>query len=107
MMYSRSRIAMLAVILALALSMLPATAPVAQAVSTSILISQFQVAGATSADEFVELHNVGTGSVDLNGYRLVYRSAAGTSDVNTVAWTTSTVIPAGGFYFNRCRHVLR
>lgn len=74
-----------------------ATQP-AQAVSTSIVISQFQVAGATAADEFVEIHNVGTTSFDLNGHRLVYRSAAGATDVNLVAWTTSTVIPAGGYY---------
>lgn len=70
----------------------------AQAVSTSIVISQFQVAGATAADEFVEIHNVGITSFDLNGHRLVYRSAAGTTDVNLVAWTISTVIPAGGYY---------
>jgi uncharacterized protein len=69
-----------------------------QAISTTIVISQFQVAGGTAADEFVELHNVGTTSFDLNGHRLVYRSAAGTTDVSLVAWTTSTIIPAGGYY---------
>lgn len=66
--------------------------------SNTIVISQFQVAGGTAADEFVELHNVSSAAVDLNGYRLVYRSAAGTSDVNIAAWTASTVIPAGGYY---------
>jgi uncharacterized protein len=69
-----------------------------QAISTTIVISQFQVAGGTAADEFVELHNVGTTSFDLNGHRLVYRSAAGTTDVSLVAWTTTTIIPAGGYY---------
>src|SRR5215207_1022354 len=83
-------------ILALMLMALPMQS--AQAVSTSVAISQFQVAGGTAADEFVELHNVGNTSVDLNGYRLVYRSATGTTDVAVVNWTTSTLIPAGGYY---------
>lgn len=70
----------------------------AQAVSASIVISQFQVAGASAADEFIELHNVGSTSFDLNGHRLVYRAAAGVSDVSLVTWTTTTIIPAGGYY---------
>jgi len=68
------------------------------AVSTSIVISQFQVAGVNAADEFVELHNIGGTSVDINGYRLVYRSATGTSDVAVTNWTSAAVIPAGGYY---------
>ncbi len=67
-------------------------------VSTTVVISQFQVAGGNAADEFLELHNVGNAQVDLNGFRLVYRSAAGTSDVAVTDWTTQTLIPAGGFY---------
>lgn len=70
--------------------------------SPSIVISQFQVAGdgANPAnDEFVELHNIGPTPVDLNGYRLVYRSSSGTNDVGPVAvWTTTTIIPSGGYY---------
>ncbi len=72
--------------------------PVVQAASTTIVISQFQVAGATATDEFIELHNVGSTSVDLTGYRVVYRSATGTSDTTLYNWTASTVIPAGGYY---------
>ena len=67
-------------------------------VSPNIVISQFQAGGGTANDEFIELHNNSASSVDLNGYRLVYRSATGTNDVNFVAWTTSTVIPAGGYF---------
>lgn len=70
-------------------------------VSSTVVISQFQVAGdstSPAADEFVELHNVSNTSFDLNGHRLVYRSATGTSDVAIVNWTVSTVVPAGGFY---------
>ena len=73
--------------------------PTANAVSTTVVISQFQVAGATAADEFVELHNISNSDYDLNGHTLVYRSAAGTSDVNlSVSWATTTIIPAGGYY---------
>lgn len=72
-----------------------------QAVSTGLVISQFQVAGdgATAADdEFVEIHNVSNANIDLNGYRVVYRSSSGTNDVQVTTWTTSTIIPAGGYY---------
>lgn len=71
-------------------------------VSPNIVISQFQVAGNSAAnpalDEFIELHNISQSSVDLNGMRVVYRSAAGSNDVAMVEWTTSTIVPAGGFY---------
>ncbi len=69
-----------------------------QGVSSTIVVSQFQVAGGSSADEFVELHNVSNSSVDLNGLRLVYRAAAGVTDVAIANWTSSTIIPAGGYY---------
>jgi DNA/RNA endonuclease G (NUC1) len=74
---------------------------VAEAASTTIVISQFQVAGdgvTAAADEFVELHNISASNFDLNGHRLVYRSATGTSDVAVVNWTSSVIIPPGGFY---------
>lgn len=71
-------------------------------VSPHLVISQFQVAGNnpsnTANDEFIEIHNTSSNSVDLNGYRIVYRSASGTNDVNFIVWTTSTIIPAGGYY---------
>ena len=74
----------------------------ASIVSPHIVISQFQVTGDTvgntANDEFIELHNTSANSVDLNGYRLVYRSAAGVNDVAFVDWTTSTIIPPGGYY---------
>lgn len=70
----------------------------ASLVSPNLVISQFQTAGGTANDEFIEIHNTSSSSVDLNGYRLVYRSAGGTNDVNFAAWTTGTIIPAGGYY---------
>jgi endonuclease G len=66
--------------------------------SPNLVISQFQVAGTTANDEFIELHNTSSSGVDLNGFRVVYRSTNGTNDVNFAQWTTSTIIPAGGYY---------
>ena len=62
--------------------------------SPNLVISQVQAGGAANAnDEFVEIHNNGSTAVDLNGYRLVYRSQNGATDVlNPLAvWTTSTI----------------
>ena len=52
----------------------------------------------SAADEFVEIVNVGTAAADLSGYRLVYRSASGTSDVGLATIPSGTTLPAGGFY---------
>lgn len=71
------------------------------ATSPNLVVSQFQVAGGGGTpanDEFVELHNISSDPVDLNGHRLVYRSSSGTNDVQLLAWSTSTMIPAGGYY---------
>ena len=67
-------------------------------VSTGLVISQFQGAGGTQNDEFIELHNTSSNQVDINGLRVVYRSATGTNDVLFAEWTESTIIPAGGYY---------
>ena len=52
----------------------------------------------SAADEFVEVVNVGTAAADLSGYRLVYRSASGTSDVGLATIPSGTTLTAGGFY---------
>ena len=67
--------------------------------SPNLLISQVQAGGAVNAnDEFIEIHNGGTAAVDLNGYRIVYRSQNGVNDVGPMAvWTTSTMIQPGQY----------
>lgn len=72
----------------------------APAVSPNLVISQFQPGTGTSAnDEFIEIHNIGPTAVDLNGYRVVYRSQNGTSDVGPMGvWTTTTILQPGQFY---------
>lgn len=67
--------------------------------SPNLVISQVQAGGAVNAaDEFIEIHNNGATAVDLNGYRVVYRSATGTNDVGPMAvWTTTTIIQPGQY----------
>jgi Lamin Tail Domain len=48
-------------------------------------------------DEFVEIFNPGTSSTDISGYKLVYRSAAGTSDVSLLTVADGTVLAPGAF----------
>jgi hypothetical protein len=60
-----------------------------------------EVATGTStaaADEFVELANTGTASADISGWKLVYRSATGTTDVSLAIVPPSTTLAVGGFY---------
>lgn len=72
----------------------------AAAVSPHLVISQVQTGGGTANDEFVEIFNRGADPIDLNGYRVVYRSAGGSNDVQNplASWNTSTIIPPGGYY---------
>ena len=55
------------------------------------------VTGAAS-NEFVEIANTGTAAADLSGWKLVYRSAAGTSDVVLATVADGTSLAAGGFF---------
>ncbi|MEQ1761880.1 MAG: DNA/RNA non-specific endonuclease [Pyrinomonadaceae bacterium] len=69
-------------------------------VSPHLVISQFQP-GTTAVpnDEFVEIHNTSASTVDLNGFRLIYRSQNGSNDVGPLAlWSTSTILQPGQFY---------
>jgi Lamin Tail Domain/Collagen triple helix repeat (20 copies) len=53
---------------------------------------------AAASNEFVELVNAGTAAVNVGGYKVAYRSAAGTSDTTLATIPDGTTIPAGGFY---------
>ena len=56
--------------------------------------------GSTGAasNEFVELFNAGASAADVGGFKVAYRSSAGTSDITLVTIPAGTNIPAGGFY---------
>ena len=67
--------------------------------STGLTVNEVMtgITGAAS-NEFVELYNGGSSAVDLSGYKLVYRSSAGTSDVTLGTIPSGTTLAAGGFY---------
>jgi endonuclease G, mitochondrial len=92
-----------AIALALLFSIPIGTEPVSAgrtvAVSPNLVISQYQAGGTDPNDEFIEIKNIGSEPVDLNGHRVVYRSATGTNDVGPMAvWTTTTILQPGQFY---------
>jgi hypothetical protein len=67
--------------------------------SATLKINEFMTGTTGSAaDEFVEIVNTGTAAADLSGYKLVYRSGAGTSDVSLATIPSGTTLAAGGFY---------
>lgn len=65
----------------------------------SVVISEIQTAttSATTSD-FIELYNTTTSDINLDGYRLVKRTAAATSDTSVKAFDSSDIIQAHGFY---------
>jgi hypothetical protein len=73
-----------------------------EAQSTTIVISEVQVAGdtpdAAAGDEFIELYNKSASDFDLNGHRLVYRTYNGINDTTFKSWSSSTIIPPGKHY---------
>ncbi|ADV65673.1 ExeM/NucH family extracellular endonuclease [Deinococcus maricopensis] len=66
--------------------------------SGHVVISQVATAGpAGASDEYIELYNPTSANVNLSGCKLVYRSAAGTSDTNLSA-ALSANLPAGKYW---------
>jgi Lamin Tail Domain len=64
-----------------------------------VRINEFSV-GVEGAlgDEFVEIVNAGSATADLSGWKLVYRSGAGTSDVSLGTLADGTTLAAGGLF---------
>jgi hypothetical protein len=52
----------------------------------------------SGSDEFVELVNAGTAPADIGGWKVVYRSAAGTSDTSLGTIPAGAVLAPGAFY---------
>jgi hypothetical protein len=60
------------------------------------VVNEIMTGGASSgAEEFVEVLNPCAASIDLTGARLVYRSAAGSSDSTLFAWSGGTLLAPG------------
>jgi hypothetical protein len=61
------------------------------------VVNEIMTGGSASAsEEFVEILNPCAHAVDLSGARLVYRSAAGTTDISLFSWASGPMIAAGG-----------
>jgi Lamin Tail Domain/Collagen triple helix repeat (20 copies) len=66
---------------------------------SAVRVNEFATGTSASAtDEFVELFNAGAAPADLTGYKLVYRSGAGTSDVSLATIPDGTTLAPGAFY---------
>jgi hypothetical protein len=67
--------------------------------SAEIRVNEFMT-GSTGAasNEFVELVNAGSTAAEVGGFKVAYRSSAGTSDTTLATIPAGTSIPAGGFY---------
>jgi hypothetical protein len=66
---------------------------------TQLTVNEVETGGTGSAaDEFVEIVNLGSSGVDISGFKLVYRSGGGSSDVSLATVPAGTVLAAGGFY---------
>jgi DNA/RNA endonuclease YhcR with UshA esterase domain len=65
-----------------------------------LVISEVQITGGPGKTDhdFVEIYNPTSNPIDLKGYRLVKRSAKGTSDVTIKSWTSSIFIPPHSYY---------
>jgi hypothetical protein len=65
----------------------------------AITVNEFStgVSGAAT-NEFVELVNVGSSPSDIGGFKVVYRSASGTSDTTLATLPSGAMLAPGGFY---------
>ncbi|MFZ5391498.1 MAG: lamin tail domain-containing protein [Patescibacteria group bacterium] len=98
-MEGRTKLTMVSVLLInlTALFLLP---KIGQTAPDYPVINQVQTTGGEgkTTNDFIELFNPTDQDIDLQGYRLVKRTASGTSDTTIKSWTESTIIKSGGFY---------
>lgn len=71
-----------------------------ETVASNVVISEIQVGGASSGDEFVELYNPTDAPVSLSGWSLQYVSGMATSTANAAKknFEASSTVPAKGFF---------
>lgn len=92
------RVRVYAVLIFLLVPILFILASPVHGISTSVVISQVQISGATASDEFVELFNASDTPVNIAGWRLSRRSSSATASAqNLVASLSGTI--AGKSYF--------
>lgn len=74
-------------------------AAVAWPPSTGLLVAELVTGGASASDEYVELTNAGSSSLDLAGLEVVYVTSSGSTVTRKASWTSSLLVEPG-------RHVL-
>jgi cysteine-rich repeat protein len=88
-------------------AVMKSTAITAQAVSTNhLVISEVAVRGTVAdggtavanSDEFIELYNPTANAVDVSGWKLQYKSAAGATYQDKAVLPVGTIIPSRGFF---------
>jgi hypothetical protein len=72
---------------------------VVTAQASAVNVNEFStgISGAAT-NEFVELVNAGSSTSDLSGYKVVYRSASGTSDTTLATLPAGALLAPGAFY---------
>jgi hypothetical protein len=65
--------------------------------STHLLISQIQIAGATSANDFVKIYNPAPAAVDIGGWKLRKKSSTG-SDASLREFPKGLSVGAGAYF---------
>ncbi|MBI4129734.1 lamin tail domain-containing protein, partial [Candidatus Roizmanbacteria bacterium] len=73
------------------------TSPVSAVTADHVVISEVQIAGGTSSDEFVELYNPTNSSIDMTGWTL-YRKTTSAASAEIAIATPSGSIAAHGFH---------
>src|SRR3954467_5856372 len=63
--------------------------------SAALLVSEVQTGGASASDEFIEITNAGSNSVDLAGLELAYVTSTGGTVTKKASWTGSLLLGSG------------
>ena len=68
------------------------------AATNHIVISEIQIAGDSSNNDFIELYNPTSVDINLGDMKLVKRTGPSSTDDSIEAFTNTDIIPAHGFY---------
>src|ERR671930_620742 len=70
-------------------------AAVAWPPSTSLIVAEIVTGGVSASDEYVELANAGSSTVDLAGIEVAYVTASGSTVTRKATWSISTLLEPG------------
>lgn len=63
--------------------------------TSTLLVSELQTGGASASDEFAEVTNVGSSSVDLAGLEIVYVTSTGGTVTRKASWAATQLLAPG------------